>query len=527
MVSRISIRHVPWLDEWDGYIGFYRNITTGWLGGWWVNHMEHRIVTSRILYWLDINWFGGQHVFLFVAELTLPLILALTIWREYGRGRSIKAPVAWVAGIPFAFLYSWLQSEVFKWGFETQVIAAYMFALLSAAQFSRFEEHRGRRVLWALVFAALAEISMGNGLLAFPMLFALAVVCRRPIREIASVVGTWIVMWAIYFFNYSVPAIVHPPMTTVARAKAFVEFFFVFLGNPYAALTHNSVSICIAIGLATFVFAGWIIIDLYRTKRITPYRAFLIGGYGFVVLSALAAMSGRAYFGPEAGMASRYTTGPLLAWTLLALLAFDIAQSQSVRMVTIIASTIVATSIAPFQRHVRDDNAYLNDWNLAILAHKIGADRPELDALLFPADAHDHFSDLATFAERNRVALYGKGWLRDAGEVQYDASKRDDSICQGSFDAIGADKIGPVLRGWAVARPVSKKEILVVLADESGKTVGYGVTGTRRPDVADSVPGKPRKAGWTAFATQPVSNASAYAYISGKFCKLDGRPEIH
>jgi hypothetical protein len=74
---------------------------------------------------------------------------------------------------------------------------------------------------------------------------------------------------------------------------------------------------------------------------------------------------------------------------------------------------------------------------------------------------------------------------------------------------------------------VSKKEILVVLAEESGKTVGYGVTGTRRPDVTDLVPGKPRKAGWTAFATQPVSNASAYAYISGKFCKLDGRPETH
>lgn len=518
---------IPWWDEWDGYIGFYKNITTGWAGGWWVNHMEHRIVTSRILYWLDINWFGGQHVFLFAAELTMPFVIAVTIWREYARGRATKAPVAWVVGLPFAFLFSWLQSEVFKWGFETQVIAAYMFALISAAQFSRIEEPRGRPMLWALVFAALAEISMGNGLLAFPMLFALCVVCRRPIREIGAVVGAWIVTWAIYFFNYSVPAISHPPTTAFVRAKTFAEFFFVFLGNPFAALTHNSVPICIAIGATTFAFACWISIDLYRTKQFTPYRAFLIGGYGFVVLSALAAMSGRAYFGPEAGMASRYTTGPLLSWALLALLAFDVARSKSMRMVTIVASAILATSIAPVQRHVRDDNAYLYDWKLAILAHKIGADRPELDALLFPAEAHDHFSDLATFAERNHVALYGKGWLRDAGEIQYDATKRDDSVCQGSFDSIGSDKTGPILKGWAVSKPVSREDILVVLADDSGKTVGYGVTGAVRPDVAESIPGKPRKAGWTAFSSQPVATVAAYAYVSSKFCKLSGPLEAH
>ncbi|CAN7433799.1 acyltransferase [Paraburkholderia hospita] len=518
---------VPWWDEWDGYIGFYRNINSGWLGGWWVNHMEHRIVTSRILYWLDINWFDGQHIFLFIAEQTLPAILALTIWREYARGRAIKAPVAWVVGLPFAFLFSWLQNEVFKWGFETQVIAAYMFALLAVAQFSTFEDRRGSRLLWALVFAGLAEISMGNGLLAFPMLFALSVICRRPVRELGAVGVSWVVMWAIYFYNYSTPAVVHPPMTALERVKTFVEFFFVFLGNPFAALTKGSVSICIAIGALTFVLASWLIFNLYRTKRITSYRAFLIGGYGFVVLSALAAMSGRAYFGPEAGMASRYTTGPLLAWTLLALLAFDVARSPSARMTTIVVSALTATAIAPFQRHVRDDNSFLYDWKLAVLAHKIGADRPELDALLFPADAHDHFSDLATFAERNHVALYGKGWLRDAGEVQYIASKHDDSICQGSFDSIGADKVGAVLKGWAVTKPASAKDILIVLADDSGKTVGYGVTGEVRTDVAASVAGKPRKAGWTAFATHPVSNPSAYAYVSGKFCTLDRQPAAH
>jgi peptidoglycan/LPS O-acetylase OafA/YrhL len=512
---------VPWWDEWDGYIGFYQNITSGWLGGWWVNHMEHRIVTSRILYWLDINWFGGQHIFLFIAEQALVFIIAATIWKKYARGRTIRAPLTWIIGLPFALLYSWLQNEVFKWGFETQVIAAYMFALLAAAQFAEFEDRRGKRLMWALVFAGLAAISMGNGLVAFPMLFALAISCRRPIRELGAVVAAWFVVWAIYFYNYSTPAVVHPQMTALARMKTFAEFFFVFLGNPFAAVTSNSVFICIVFGALTFLLSCWLIIDLYRTKRITSYRAFLIGGYGFVVLSALAAMSGRAYFGPEAGMLSRYTTGPLLAWTLLALLAFDVARSESARTATIVLSALIATAIVPFQRHVKDDNSYLYDWKLAILAHKIGEDRPELDALLFPADAHGHFSDLATFAERHHVALYKKGWLRDAGEVQYTPSKRDDSICQGSFDSVSSDGVGTRVKGWASTK-AQKKDILIVLTDVSGSTVGYGVTGQVRQDVQNLIPGVGRYAGWTGFieSGHTPAYAYAYAYSGGAFCRL-------
>ncbi|WP_213297265.1 acyltransferase family protein [Paraburkholderia sacchari] len=511
---------VPLWDEWDGYIGFYRDITSGSLGGWWVNHMEHRSVTSSILYWLDVNVFGGVHLLLFAAELTLVAITVLVIWREYARGRSTRAPEAWVGGLSLALLFSWLQQEVFKWGFETQVLAAYMFAVLAAAQFSRFEDPRGKRIFGALVFASLAQISMGNGLMTFPMLFALGIVCRRPLRELAAVVVTWIVMWAIYFFDYSLPTQNDPAFTAVKLAKTFVAFFFVFLGNPLATLTNNNILVCIAAGASTFALACGIVFKLYRSKSIASYRAFLIGGYGFVVLSALAAMSGRAFYGPEAAMPSRYTTGPLLAWVLLALLAFDVARMRSTKLATLTVSATIATIIVPSQWHVADDNAYLYDQKLAILAHKIGADRPGLDALLYPAPAHDHFSDLATFAESSHVALYGKGWIKDAGEVRYDASKRDDSTCRGYFDWTGTDKLGPVLKGWATTNPVSSDELLIVIADKSGKTIGYGVTGLPRLDVTATAPGNPRNSGWTAFATQPVVSASAYAYVSGKFCRL-------
>ena len=511
---------VPWWDEWDGYIGFYRNINSGWLGGWWVNHMEHRIVTSRVLFWLDIYVFGGQHIFLYIAELALIAVMAIVVWRRYYQGSTNKAPNGWVIGLTLALLFSWVQEEILRWGFETTVLSAYMFALLSVAQFSKFDKPRGKPLFLSLVFAILAEFSMGNGLMTFPTLFALAVICRRPIREMVYIAATWAVMWGVYFIDYSVPPAVHPEMPVVMLAMAFAKFFFVFLGNPVGALTNNGVVLCFIIGAATFGLASWLVLRLYRSNSITAYRAFLIGGYGFVVLSALAAMVGRAYYGPEGALVSRYTTGSLLGWLMISLLAFDVARSRTTQFLAVAGSIALAAAIAPFQVHTAGDNSHLYKHKLAILAHKIGADRPKLDALLFPAAAHRHFSDLATYAEKNNVALYGKGWLKDAGELTYDPAKRNDALCLGAFDSVGADEVGPVLKGWATENPVRSTEMLIVIADESGRTIGYGVTGEARPDVTGAIRGNPKNAGWTGFTTQPAQNASAYAYISGQFCKL-------
>jgi peptidoglycan/LPS O-acetylase OafA/YrhL len=508
---------IPWLDEWDGYIGFYRNITTGWTGGWWVNHMEHRIVTSRVLYWLDIKVFGGQHVFLFIIEQVMQASLIVVTWAAYRRGRNNAAPMAWLIGLPLALLFSWTQSETFKWGFETQVIAAYLFALLSALAFTG-DSRRASRVTWALVFAALAELSMGNGLLAFPMLFALCIYCRRPAREYAAIAITWAVMWAIYFINYTKPPVTRPQLTLVETGKRFVEFFFAFMGNPSAALTGN-LSVSMTLGAITFGLMAWLALAVYRSKAVTSYRAFLIGSYAFVVLSALAAMSGRAYFGPAAATASRYTTGPLLAWVMLGLLAFDFAKTEGARRLTILASAVAAALLATFQFHVTDDNSYLFDWKLAVLAHKIGLPRPELEALLFPAEAREHFSALATFAEKKHVALYGKTWLKDAGEIEFDPTMQDDSLCDGFIDAVQSDKVGPVVRGWLTTR-TGQSNVLVVLVSTAGRTIGYGLTGMPRPDVASAISGAPKNAGWEGFATKTDGPIRAFGYLHGKFCAL-------
>ncbi|CAG9213105.1 membrane hypothetical protein [Paraburkholderia sabiae] len=510
---------VPWWDEWDGYIGFYRNLTMGFWGGWWIPHMEHRLLLPRALFWLDIRVFGGMHYFLFFIEQAMLAAIAALVWREYARGRRVVAPVGWLIGYPLALIFSWVQSEVLKWGFEVQVIAAYLFAVAAAAQFSRLDGNRSAHLYSALFLATVAEVSMGNGMVAFVMLGIQGMIMRRPLRELLTVALWGGVAIAVYFFGYESPHIPHPPMSLLSKLRSFLEFFLVFLGNPLAFLAGDRFVVCFVAGFISLSTATAATLQLFRTRQISSYRGFLIAVYGFVVLSALAATTGRGYGGAGAAVASRYTTGPLLAWVALVFLLMDVTTRESRRLLLAAAATLFSTVLAVSQTHVVDDASYLEQWKLAVLAHKVGLDRPELDALLFPGDAHDHFVSLADFAADQQVALYGKGWLRDAGAVHYSANARDDNWCHGWFDAISDDSAGFVAKGWVVAK-TGQRDLLIVLANESGTTIGYGLSGQERDDVTKVMGRSAKHAGWTGFLRPTDGNVLAYAYRDQQFCYI-------
>src|SRR5687767_513075 len=45
---------VPFWDMWDSYLGFFGSTRDGGFGVWWAQHNEHRIVFSKVLFWLDL-----------------------------------------------------------------------------------------------------------------------------------------------------------------------------------------------------------------------------------------------------------------------------------------------------------------------------------------------------------------------------------------------------------------------------------------------------------------------------------------
>src|SRR5262249_4326009 len=62
---------VPVGDDWTGYLGFYADLLEGKYSAWFAQMGGHRPVLPRVLFWLDIRYFGGRFVFLIAANLII------------------------------------------------------------------------------------------------------------------------------------------------------------------------------------------------------------------------------------------------------------------------------------------------------------------------------------------------------------------------------------------------------------------------------------------------------------------------
>lgn len=505
---------IPYWDQWDGYIGFYKALEDGQYGFFWSQHMEHRIVFSRILFLLDIVVFGGRNAFTVAMNYVLLLAVAGVIWREYAHGKSIPQSPWVIGGLVVGFLFAWCQSENLKWGFQSQGIAVYLFAFLAFAVYSR-PEHPVRRLTLAILFSLLAVISMGNGVATFAILIGQAILLRRSWREWAAILVAGIVSATVYFRNYHKPTLpIEPSVAHMALVRP--RFFAIFLGSPI----RNNLELCAFIGLCFFAIALLLIGKLYFRREVTPYRAFLAAIIGMVVVSAVGASNGRWMQGLAAAVSSRYTTPVLMGYAALSLLALDVAKTRFARVGALLVPLIILTVVARFQPNSYADAGYLYNWKLAVLGQKIGLDHPQFESAIYPLDGLDRFRANADFAAADNIGPYGRGWLHDAGIVKFDPMLVNAGLCEGFIESQSADTMGLIAHGWAVARRFKEPSLLIVLVDANGQTLGYGVTGQARADVARSIHGAPDDSGWIGFAKTGVQPLHAYAYVGGKFCPL-------
>jgi hypothetical protein len=67
---------------------------------------------------------------------------------------------------------------------------------------------------------------------------------------------------------------------------------------------------------------------------------------------------------------------------------------------------------------------------------------------------------------------------------------------------------------------------IVVLADARDQTVGYGVVGEARPDVATSIAGAPVNSGWRGYVVHSAGGVRAFLYTQQHFCPLAGNTAL-
>lgn len=505
---------VPFWDQWDGQVGFYQRFSDNALSALWGQHNEHRIVFSRLLFLIDRAIFDGGNAFLIVMNYVIQAGTSALFIREYVRNGAKEIPVVAVGAVIAGMLFLWTQENNLSWGFQSGSLGVNLFAVWAFAQFSR-EGDRTKNVTAAILLLIAAMLTMGNGVVGFAVLIGMAFLQRRPFREYVVVAICGVLAATAYYHNYSAHEV---PKDTGAALIFLVQpkYFVMFLGSP-VYYAHQSLMTAAVAGIVSFALFSGVALYVFVAKQMTPYRAFLIGTYAFVVISAAGATHSRWMMGLSGAIASRYTSPALIGMLAGILLVFDVLRGRHVRG-AFIAALVVLMTLSTYQQAVRNDAHDLYYRKLALLGMKIGLDDPDADAMVYPAYMHDLLIKNAQYGEEHRVGIYNAEWLSNAGKVEFDPALTDASRCIGHFEATSASSGKITASGWATDGQQS--DLLILLVDSANRTVGYGVTGLERPDVADAVSAAPRDAGWMGLADIDRGPIFAYVYTQGKFCRL-------
>ncbi|WP_279362445.1 hypothetical protein [Xanthomonas sacchari] len=518
-----------YMDEWDGMIGFWQKIHQGDMSAWWAQHNEHRIVFTRLLFWLDLHFFRGQGYVLIPANIILHLAIACVLIFGYMRFATQRHSLAVVIGVVLAGRFLWMQDDNLTWGFQSQFIAVYFFAIASFLAYSRSRaggRFAPQAIGLALAFASM--LSMSNGLIAFPILIVMAFMLKLEWRFRLLCIACTGVAWGLYFYGYHSPpyhaspvdGLLHHPGTVVHYALNFLGSPAAFLGaGNHAPLVAGTLLIGAVTAMA---------VHLVRRGELNRYRLYIGAVFAFAAAAALLAGSGRYTLGLETSVASRYTTPALIAWVSAFLLFADTFGKKAFWSATALLGIVVLPAGLWSQRAMLTMPPQPFYRDVAVLGVKMGVRDGSYIDWMYPRAGQDVVVSLMNYADKQQLSVYGKDWARQIGTLKFSRDRVDTNACKGSFDDVRHVDGAWLLNGWAIAT-ADKNANLVILTDHDDATVGYGVLGEDRPDVAKAVAGASGTTGWRGYVIDAHGAVSAWLYTQGKFCPLasnvDFRPE--
>ena len=181
----LSHNAIPQADEWFSFEVYDAMRTDGRvLSHLFQQHNEHRILFPRLVLFSNYLFFGGCGLFdKAVILLVQVLETALFVWliRQIGAGVAARRGLCAVVTV---LLFSLYQCENFQWAFQVQFVGVFACASLCCTLFALglsangFGRRSAGLIAAAFLLALVATFSMANGILAGPVLVAMALVAR-------------------------------------------------------------------------------------------------------------------------------------------------------------------------------------------------------------------------------------------------------------------------------------------------------------------------------------------------------------
>lgn len=321
----INYSPVPIVDYWNGVLGFYLESMQG-PEAWWVQHNEHRIFMSKLLFWLDMKYLGGRSLLLIPVNVVLLLLVAGALL-AYSRKLlpDFNNSRIMLIGLMTMFCMAWMQNQNIIWGFQSQFILVYLLPLISFYAMARSRLEPDRAWMWrfmSLFMGVSSAYSMANGLLALPILVCLCWLLGEPAKRIFLVFIVFVMCTFVFFIGYQSTAGSSIGVGVLLdNPWQILRFAFAYLGNPvYWVLGNANAAVCagvLAVLMALFFFVR------RKSSVAETYTLSLLAFVAYVIGSACVTAIGRAFFDISLAASSRYTTPSLLMWAALIILSLS------------------------------------------------------------------------------------------------------------------------------------------------------------------------------------------------------------
>jgi hypothetical protein len=513
-------------DEWDARLAMNVPITNLNLSLFWQQHNEHRLVFSKILYFLDFAWFNGSNFPLLVINLILALLILLTIFKilkldnKNAKFNSV-VPQMYCFGI---FIFSILQIENFSWGFQSQFYLSVLFPLLSFYFYVCYVlKRRLILILSTYLFSVFSIGTMASGNFAIVVILLTSIFLKRRLFEIFSHLSATLVIFGFYFRNYSGNHT--SPLDTLVEHPDFIfRYVLVYFTSPVDKLIfgENRMISTILVLMLFLVFSK----KIYEMFRAEKYNwSTLVGLMIFIysILIATASAGGRFESGTIQATASRYTTISLIGWfgALLVIMQKRESRQDPSRFTWYHLSFLITILFIPFQivnSVSANDVKFHRDFASVVLLQNIKDD----DSLMALYPDSSRIKNLSQSLIQEEKTIFNSKFKKKYGLASYDL--KDVAVvpnCLGFVDKVrpSSDQKGFLVAGWVTLVKEVPVKFDLIATNSENRVVGIGFSGLRRDDVSNQIGSWAKKSGFNMITREYPSQIFAFDN-SGIKCEL-------
>lgn len=506
---------IPYWDMWDGTLNFAVKVSDGDWTAWWAQHNEHRIVLSRMLFWADINWFGGLSILLIIANyciVGLSAFVLVQILHAYSNNAINRNYQLILSFFIIGWVFQWMQSQNFVWGFQSQFLlvqllplCAFYFLYKSTTAPLIFV---GSAPFWiACLFGLLSVGTMANGLIVLPMMLVYVILLRQPRARIAILAALTFFSSYFYLVDYVSPGGHGSLFKTIAHDPiGLAKYALTYLGSPFHYLARGLMKGLVA------PMAGFVFIALYFTSitkslssiQKNPLKFALIFYIAFIVATAVATGGGRLLFGVQQALDSRYTTPAIMAWATLFILYSPNIPTLMRKAGKLGAFLFIVFCLAIFalQFKALGSESQLNfSKQVAGLALAMGIQDSDRISAVYPFA--ESALTISGVAKEKKLSFFAIEPYASASKPLGDRLITDNLVeCIGHIDAVhlikGQTKFGRV-SGWIFNPKTQSTPESIEFINQTNEVVGYAVVGSGRRDLKKAVSSSAARAGFEGY----------------------------